>query len=120
MEPRLIMPDGSVAPVSWSRVQRFTVRHVTSTDHPHSGKNDRWDVGTFATVKTRKASHRELLILLAGKTEAYQTPPVVSGVGFGPRDASGRRLAFRWSWERLTTWSGRVSDTMIVTVDSWS
>jgi hypothetical protein len=116
--------------MSWSRTTRFTVHHVTSTDNPPlhcTWSGDHWEPvqspvpqATAALTTVYPETFNGLLALVAEFNEAYQVDrPVVAGVGIGPRDAKGRQLAYRWSWERLTSWNGRISDTLFVTVDAW-
>lgn len=113
--------DGSVYVTSpepdaterWSTAQRFTARVVTSTDNPPAcAHGDRYDTGTFALTSTYPLSFDGLLETVGEYNAAYKVErPVMVTCFAGP---NGRR-AYRWSWERLTTWGGRVSDTLWVT-----
>lgn len=104
----------------WSTTDRFDVIHVSSTDNPPSALHGRtYDTGTYALVTRYPESFNGLLRLREAFTEAYGTP-MVSGTRIGPANADGQHTAFRWSWERLTTWGGRVSDTIWVSVKTWS
>lgn len=97
----------------WSTVERFTARQVTSTDNPPSRTHgDRYEPGTFALATTYPLSFNGVLKTVDAFNQAYGVKRPTTVTSFlGP---NGRR-AYRWSWERLTSWNGRVSDTLWVT-----
>jgi hypothetical protein len=114
MTNTILNADGSVYmtfPPVTPRVDRvrYTVRHVRSIDNPQS---DVYDAGTTALVTTVRDSFRGVLAARNGLTEAYQVgPAVTSAVTY-----KGRRV-YRYTWERLTSWNGRVTDTLWIFKD---
>ncbi len=97
----------------YATVERFTIKQVTSTDQvcqPGQGRSN-----TFAVTTTYPASLNMVLKTVSEFNKAYKTDRPTAVTGFGPKDFYGRYKAYRWSWERLTPWGGRISDTMWVT-----
>jgi hypothetical protein len=76
-----------------------------------------YDTGTYALTTVYRASFNDVLRDRAAFSQQYQTGPVSTST-VGPRDPeTGSHEAYRYAWERLTSWGGRVSDTMWITRD---
>lgn len=89
----------------------YTVRHVRAQDNPPGTV---WDTGTHGTVERSTMAYRDVCLLRSRLTAIYGTPPSAVA-SFGYDTPEGRRYAYRYTWERLTTWRGRVTDTLWIT-----
>ena len=98
----------------WSTEPRNHVWHMVSTEAHEPGS------ATFVSVSDDQVSFNDILRKVSELTAQYQVDRPCMVTGFGPRDEHGRQTRFRWSWERLTTWNGRLSDTLLVHVVDWS
>lgn len=101
----------------WSTEKRFTARRVASTDSPYpTDPRDRFFAGTWAITSTYPLSFNGVLKTVGELNREYKVErPTVVHAFRGP----GGVTAYRWSWERLTSWGGRLTDTLWVTGD-WS
>lgn len=96
--------DGSVymtfGPVQ-ERKAEFTIRWVTGQDNG-------------ATVDSYDCSMNQVCRIRSHLTEVYGKGPVAVTT-IGPRNEWGVHTAYRYSWERLTSWGGRMVDTLWIT-----
>lgn len=89
-----------------SRNARFRVTLIESTDMPHPTPRIPYDAGAWATTtEYPSVTFREVLGAVQSHCDAYRGRATVSGKKVGPN-------AYRWTWERLTSWGGRVSTTL--------
>lgn len=109
----------------WFDEPRYHVWHVSSADNPPATSH--WDgsewvpegrsFGTSALVTDYLESDNGLCKIVADFNAQYRAEGPVSESGFGPviREFPGVRTRYtRLTWERLTTWGGRVSDMILV------
>ena len=92
-----------------SDIPRFHLHHVSSMDV-------RLPTGAMVTdSREEMISFNDVLRLRAEINSRFKVNAPTIHTGFGPTDDNGSVTRFRWTWERLTTWNGRMVDTVWVT-----